>query len=369
MSDQKIKVLHLSSERSWRGGEQQIAYLIEELTKLGVDNYVAVKDQSKFQDYGMQKKLPVFPLPFRNTLDVGTALSIKKICRQHGIQLIHMHASKSHGIGVLSAALGCKVPLILSRRVDFVPKNNLITRWKYNHPSIKRILCVSNKINEIVRAYITQPEKSLTVHSGIDLSKFSQADTSHLLRDQYKISSDTMLIGNTSALEEHKDYFTFINTISFLVKRGRKVAAFIIGKGSLESELKNYVTEKGLDAVIHFTGFRDDITKILPELDIFLMTSNEEGLGTSVLDAFLARVAVVATQAGGIPEMVIHEKTGLLAPIADAETLAANIERLLSNAPLKRSLVDGAYQKVKEFSKEQTASKTLAVYRDVLSSR
>ena len=108
---------------------------------------------------------------------------------------------------------------------------------------------------------------------------------------------------------------------------------------------------------------------MLPCLDVFLMTSNEEGLGTSVLDAFLAKVVVVATAAGGIPEMVIHQESGLLAPVGDAEKLADHIGELISNTSLREQLVRGALQKVSGFSKEKTAQQTLDHYREVLSKK
>lgn len=362
-----MKVLHLSSEKGWRGGEQQIAYLIAELSKLGVKNYVAARKGSAFETYCINHDIIVFPLPFKNSLDLQTALAVKTISHEYRIELIHMHSSKSHGIGVLSAVFGNKIPLVLSRRVDFVPNQNWFTKWKYDHPSIKRVLCVSGKINEIMHRYLRRPEKSVTVHSGVDLSKFNRSGSiRNKLRDEFSIQDHHWIIGNSSALEAHKDYFTFIKTIEILQKKNIPIHAFIIGTGSLENALKTYVEQLSLQQHITFTGFRNDIHEILPSLDIFLMTSNEEGLGTSVLDAFLAGPAVVATAAGGIPEMVIHERTGLLAPVGDATALAMQIERLIKNGELKNRIVSGAAEKVKDFSKESTASKTFAIYQEVL---
>jgi L-malate glycosyltransferase len=174
-----------------------------------------------------------------------------------------------------------------------------------------------------------------------------------------------LLIGNTSALEDHKDYFTFIDTVA-LLKNGIDFKAFVIGDGSLTDELKKYASEKGVSAHIIFTGFRKDILKVLPALDIFLMTSKEEGLGTSILDAFAANVPVVATRAGGIPEMVLHEETGLLANIGDAKTLSDHIVSISSNASLRLTLINGATLKLDEFSKEKTAALTLAHYQEIL---
>jgi glycosyltransferase involved in cell wall biosynthesis len=361
-----IHVLHLSSEKGWRGGEQQIAYLIDEQQKHGLDVLVAARSGSSFETHCKKNNIPHVTVPFGNSYDIRTALAIKSICKGKNIDVVHMHSAKSHSVGVLAAWLGNNTPLILSRRVDFVPKSSFITRWKYNHSAIKKILCVSHKIKQIMQAYVRHPEKVVTVHSGVDLGKFSSKGSENILRDKYRLAPDTIIVGNTSALEKHKDYHTFINAISVLVKKNLPIKAFVIGSGSLESTLKRYVEEKGLKEYFIFTGFRNDIVRVLPSLNIFMITSNEEGLGTSVLDAFAAEIPVVATAAGGIPEMVIHEKTGLLAPIADAEQLAQHVERLIKDPDLKKRLIMQARQKLNEFSKQVMAAKTMDQYREVL---
>lgn len=175
-----------------------------------------------------------------------------------------------------------------------------------------------------------------------------------------------MLIGNTSALETHKDYYTFIDTIKNIAAKDINVIGFIIGQGSMLPELKKYASDAGVASRIIFTGFRTDVADCLSGLDVFLMTSLTEGLGTSVLDAFAAGVPVVATRAGGIPEMVIHGVTGMLAPLQDSQTLADYILRLIHDHELKKTIVLRARDKVQEFTKENTAKKTLEVYRQVL---
>lgn len=360
-----MKVLQLSSEKGWRGGEQQIAYLLDELAKADVENFVLARRNSEFEQYCEKKKIPVSGVAFNSSVDVRTAKAIKTICLENKIDLVHMHSSKSHSLGVLSSVLGNPVPLILSRRVDFVPKANWFTRWKYNHPAIKKILCVSGKIESIMREYVADPRKCVTVYSGVDLNRFRKSDRTKL-RTEFNIPADRFIIGNSSALEDHKDYKTFIRTIEILVKKNLPVIGFIMGSGSLENELRGLVKQLRLEDQIVFTGYRRDIQEILPGLDIFLMTSSEEGLGTSVLDAFVAGVPVVATAAGGIPEMVKHEMTGLVAPVRDAAKLAENIERLITDGELMASVMQGATRMVQNFSKERTAEKTLAQYIGVL---
>jgi L-malate glycosyltransferase len=361
-----MRILHLSSEKTWRGGEQQIAYLIDELQQHGIKNYVAARIDSVFEEHCKKNNIPCLPLPFRNSFDFQTALGIKKFCKEHRIDLVHMHSAKSHALGVIAGGLGNTTPLILSRRVVFPPKRNFLTRWKYNHRMIKRIVGVSDKITEIMSSYVNDPSKCVTVHSGIDLQKFSQPPKINTLRTQFNIGPETTLIGNTSALEYEKDYPTFIRVIKALHDNNIRVKGFIIGKGSLKEWLTKLIQDLGLQDVIHLTGFRKDIDQILPALDIFLITSTEEGLGTSVLDAFAAKVCVVATDAGGIPEMVKDNVTGMLRPIGDITKLSEAISTLIIDRDLRQRLITNASESLKEFSKARTAEKTLAIYQQVL---
>lgn len=363
-----MKILHLSSEATWRGGEQQIAYLIKELQQQGVDNFVACRHDSAFEKYCCEEDIPYRSFTFNGSTDLATALGIRNICREKKIDLAHIHSAKSHGLAVLSHLAGNTTPLILSRRVDFPIRSNVLTRWKYNHPSVKKIICVSEAIEKIVRRNISRPELCTTIHSGVDTNRFK--DSAGLLRTRYQIPESTLLIGNTSALADHKDYFTFIRTAEIFRKHEIPARFFMIGDGPERKKLEDDIQEKDLRNYVIMTGFLPNIDKILPELDIFLMTSEMEGLGTSVLDAFAAKVPVIATHAGGIPEMVIHQKTGLLTEIRDAEQLAAYLKLLVENQAQRSFLVGNAYRHLlTNFTKEKMAERTLNIYQEVLSDR
>lgn len=361
-----MNILHLSSEKTWRGGEQQIAYLIQELNVLGINNLVACRKDSAFEAHCRQHHIPYFSLPFSNSLDLRTAMGLRKICTKADIDLMHLHSSKSHGVAVLAAWLGNPTPMILSRRVDFPLKRNWLSQKKYNHPGILKIACVSDAIKVMVQKDIDEPAKAITIYSGIDLQKFSTDKTSRHLRKQYAIPDDHWLIGNTSAIASHKDYYTFVDTAAILVQQNFPAYYFIIGKGPQEENIRAYVAEKGLQDKIIFTGFLNNIPEVLPELDLFLMTSKTEGLGTSLLDAFASKVPVVATAAGGIPEIVKHEQSGLLVDVGDSHQLAKEVIRILQNPALNAQTVKGAFELVQEFDKRITAEKTLALYYNVL---
>ena len=360
-----MKVLHLSSEKSWRGGEQQIAYLIEEHKKLSINSFIASKKGSEFSKHCAFQGWEYIEAPFSNSIDLWSALTIRKYCKEKQIDIVHMHGSGSHGVGVISASLGNKAKLILSRRVDFQLKDNFLSKWKYKHPSIKKILCVSNKIKEIVSKSISNKTICQTIYSGIDLSKFAPGNKEHTLRKQFNIDQKSFLIGNTSALADHKDYFTFVDTAQAILEKKPNTSFIIFGKGPLEQEVKQYISEKGMNKEFTFTGFVDNIPMLLPQIDLFLMTSKTEGLGTSLLDAMACKIPIVATEAGGIPEIVINENTGLTAAIGDHQELAKLVIRIIENPSKGKILSDNAFSFVQKFDRKVTALQTLEVYREI----
>lgn len=360
-----LKILHISSEKSWRGGEQQIAYLIEETTKEGHECAVVCRSDSAFEKYCETKGITQVSRSFNGVNVFTTAVFLRFYAKKHKFALVHVHSAKSHLVAFISLLLGSKIPVVLSRRVDFIPSTNWLTRWRYNHRGIKRIVGVSHAISEIMREYIDKAkDRCVTVHDGIDINKFGQTLAS--FKETYNIAEDKRVVANTSALADHKDYFTFLDTVRVLLNRRKDVAFIIFGTGPMEHEIKDYAEQIRVKDNVIFAGFVKNLPQILPQLDVFLMTSKTEGLGTSILDAFACKVPVVATRAGGIPEAVIDGKTGLLAEVGDKEALADQVERLLDNPQLRKEVTDGASAHLAGFTKEAMAEKTIAIYKEIV---
>lgn len=362
-----MRVLHMSSEKGWRGGEQQLAYLLEDLSKKNVENILAVRAGSRLEKFSREKNVVCHTINFSYTVNLFSAFRIHQICRGERIDLIHLHSSKAQGVGALSTFFGNRVPMVLSRRVAFLPGNNILSKWKYNQGQIKKILCVSERIKKIMQQYVRDGSKCVTVYSGIDLKKFADItpDREFLLKE-FDLDPERKIIVTIGAIDESKDHVTFVDTIEKSVTAGYPVQGLIVGDGPMAVFLRHYVRKKGMERYVRFAGYRKDIGMLLTSADMFLMTSKQEGLGTSLLDAFLARVPVVATDAGGIPEIVRHMQTGLLAPVQDSSRLCENVVRLLTVTELRERLIDQAFAFVRDFSKEKTSSKTYKVYQEVL---
>ncbi len=361
---QEPKILHIVTALSWRGGEQQAAYLIEQL-KEKAQQWVLCSEGSEMAAYCERNKIEFFTQRKRSGLDLAYAKKIKSICSAKAIDLCHLHDAHAHSFSILAADLyRNKTPLMLSRRVDFPIKNKWTSRYKYNHPQIKKILCVSRMIQEITSKGIQDQTKLATVYSGIDLGKFGERKG--LLRKELGFSDSNFLIGNSSALADHKDYFTFLDTAELVLDKESEVQFLIFGDGPMKKQIQEYASQKKHTDRIHFLGFRKDIPQVLPDLDLFFISSKTEGLGTSILDAFACKVPVVATAAGGIPELVEDMKTGLLREVGDSQSLAKAICSILHKETNSAELTGQAWQKVQEFSKQVTAEKTWQQYLAII---
>ncbi len=281
--------------------------------------------------------------------------------------IIHVHDSHAHTFAVLAATLfGLKAKIVVSRRVDFPVKNSIFSKWKYNHRAIAKIICVSNKIKEITAPAIVRKNVLTTVYSGIDTSRFSETLQQAEIRSTLDIPSHSLLVGNVAALAPHKDYKTFIEAAKLIKSKRNDVHFLIIGDGPLRNEVKQWVLQSGIKSHIHLLGFREDVPQLLKALQVFMISSETEGLGTSILDAFASEVPVVATEAGGIPELVMHGKTGYLAPVKSPEKLAAGVLEILSNKAFADQLVQGATSHLKSFTKESMAASTRDEYIKLL---
>lgn len=363
-----MNVLHVSTPSSWRGGEQQVAYLVEALQAEGIRQWVLTPEGSELSRRINIAQEQICIYGKRGLLNLALASRIAGICRDHSIDLIHTHDSQAHSAAVVSAAVfGMRCPVVVSRRVDFAVSSNPFSRWKYNHPAVRRILCVSEEIERITKPAIRNTSVLEVVHSGIDLERYARpVEQAFDLRRELGLDPNTPLVGNLSALADHKDYPTWIRTARRLSRLEPNMRFIIAGTGPDEQLIRDQILQAGLQDTVFLLGFRKDVERLMQSLNVFLITSKTEGLGTIVLEALAAGVPVVATRAGGIPEMIIDGETGLLAPIGDDNTLAQSVLRIFTDTALRETLVAGGRKKAATFSFRNTAAKTLQAYRAVL---
>ena len=170
-----------------------------------------------------------------------------------------------------------------------------------------------------------------------------------------------------AALTREKDHSTFINTAFEVLKATKNVHFYIVGSGKEEQLINDLIAEKDLQNDITMLGFVREIDELIPQLDLLLFTSKSEGLGSTILDFFLAKKPVVATKCGGNEGFMINGVNGLLSEIGDVSSLSKQTIELINNSKLSAHLVQNAYELVtKRFSIEAMAQQTFDLYLETV---
>ncbi|WPR72504.1 glycosyltransferase [Flavobacterium sp. NG2] len=286
---------------------------------------------SRIFEVATQRNLQVVGIDYKSQFSIKTAKQLKKITRDFNANIVLLHNSKSHTLGVISSLFcGLKTPMILFRTMIKNIGTNFLNKFKYNYKGICKIVCISDPVVTELKKAIKKSEKLVVVGSVVDTDRFIGEHKTGFLHRELGIPLDYKIIGNVSAFEKVKDHYTWINAVEELHKRGLKAKYVLIGEGSLETSIKELVISKGLEKEVVFAGFRSDIHKCIPEFDLFLFTSKNEATGGVILESYASRVPVVAARAGGIPTVLIDNETGLLAEVGNPIDFADKVEQLLN---------------------------------------
>src|SRR5690606_19765601 len=230
-----MRVLHLSTARSWRGGEQQVAYLVKALDAMGVEQLVVCATGSPMHDFCQEQAVAHRTLGFRASVDPVNARRLARIARSWGPQLVHTHDSHGHTAAILATSLfGMKLPLVVSRRVDFPISSGLSARWKYGHAAVKRILCVSDALRAIMAGRLPLLGVFLSVRAGIGRARFAAGAGGRLHRERH-LAPSVPRVGIGAALAPHKDLFTFMRMAARLHQERPDVRDVLIGEGELRT--------------------------------------------------------------------------------------------------------------------------------------
>jgi glycosyltransferase involved in cell wall biosynthesis len=362
-----MKILHLNTERTWRGGEQQTLYLLQGLSSSGITSHLVSQPDSPMSRRAAKAQIEVIPVAMHGEVDLIAAGRIRSIIQKYNYDVIHSHTSHAHTLA-FAATLGLKVRRLVTRRVDFS-----IFRHSFLHLSgIKYrfmadfYVAISQKIKDVLVADGIDAERIFVIHSGIDPQRFS-ADRGDYLRSEFNLGSDEKIVINVAHLAGHKGQKYLVQAIPRVLDKIPNVRFFIIGKGELMADLKQLSASLGLNKKLVFTGFREDVGAFYNIADLFVMSSVQEGLGTSVLDALAVGKPVVAARSGGIPEIISDGETGRLVEAADPSALAKGIVDLLQQTNLAQKMAAQGQKVVRErFSIDAMVEQYVRVYQRIL---
>ncbi|MBI4446662.1 MAG: glycosyltransferase family 4 protein [Acidobacteria bacterium] len=366
---ESYRVFHIDTENTWRGGEKQVELLIRGLRKKGVECHLAAAPGGPLLKK-MYDWVPVLPLRMNNDLDFVAVARAALYCRDWRIRLIDAHTTRGHALGFWLKLLFPETLLVVHRRVDFPPPSHWGNRVLYLSRRVDQFVAISNHVAAILEKFGVGESRIAVIHSAVDPSPFQFVDRSEarasLLR-RLSVSSEVPLIGTAAHLAPHKDHATLFKALAILKKESVAFHCVIAGEGRLRRKLERMANDLEIARQLTFLGFHEDMPAFMRALDVFTLSSRTEGLGTAVLEAVHAGACVVATGAGGIPEMVTDGHSSLLCEPGNFQVLAQNLKRALENCELRERIAANARCGLQaRFLPEIMVSKTLSLYENLL---
>ncbi len=325
-------VLHVDTAATWRGGQNQVLLTATGMAARGTEVAIACRIGGELEARAGAAGAPVRPLPFRGDLWPPAILGLARLLRRERPAALLLHDPHAVSAGLVASRLAGRAALVAVRRVDF-PLRGAFSRAKY--AACDRVIVVSRAIGEVVEAGGVRAERLRLVHEGVP-DRVAAAGGREAL-EALGVPAGAPVVGNVAALTGHKDHATLVAAMALLRDRVPEARLVIAGEGELRPALEAQARELGLGDRVVLAGFRHDLDRLLPAFSVFCLSSRLEGLGTSLLDAMAFGLPVVATAAGGIPEVVEDGVTGRLVPPRDPAALADALAVALGDEERRRA--------------------------------
>lgn len=373
--ENRLTVFHLDDGKELRGGQRQMLYLVKELARLGHDNTVVCRHGSPLHAAALRKNFKTLTLPYYFEWDPVSALLLRRALKAlppaGTPPILHSHTGHTAAVSWLASA-GLDCVRVAHRRVDFVP-GSFTARYKYG--KAHSVIAISEAVKEILLKAGVPEEKIDVVNSTIDLDdtpwkpgefEAYRSAARAGLAAELGVPRDAFWAGSLIALVPHKDPENMVRAAALVLKDAPDTYFLVAGEGPLSEKTAHLARMLKIQDRFKLIGYRQDPYKVLAALDLFVLSSCEEGMGSVLVEAMNASLPIVATTAGGITDVVENGANGLTVPPRDPGALAAAALRLVKDPALRAALAAEAHRRREDFSSPRMAALTLKCYETAI---
>ena len=373
-----IKVLQVvvapngfNTKLSVTGPERRAANLAARWIQYDIEIVICYPSRGNMNEYFHAANLPVIDFEIGSKFNMAAVLKLRDIIRKYDVHLVHAQGPASLDLIVALACRLAGVRAVISRPVMIEDQVTYSPLRKFIYATIDRLITLK-LVNGLIavsragqlhmqRVCKVRPERIRLIHNGVNLNRFVQRQSSSA---DGKAPNHQVTLGMVAQLFPPKGWPDFIEVIDRLVQRNWHVKAMIVGEGQLRAELEADVIKRGLQDVITFTGFQDDVASLYQQMDIFLFTTHREGLSVAVIEGMASGVPFVATEVGGIREQIEEGVNGFVVPARDIEKLVEGCERLIGDPALRRQMGQRSHEMALErFSDQRMLEEHVEYYR------
>jgi glycosyltransferase involved in cell wall biosynthesis len=364
----KIRVAMFSNSPSRGGVEQHILTLLHSLDRSRFELFF-VCDPALLEI--LKNETPadvkVFAVELRAFSDFRGAFQFRAWLNLNKIDLVHCHMSWATLFGGTTAKLAGVPKVIETTHIREVWRKGWKSSYAFDRlisTAVDRYIAVSDANGEYLVNEKHLPQAKVTViKNGADLRQFVPRQSTNALRRQFGFTDDDLVILVPARLEEQKGHKYLIAAVAEARKSFADFHVVFLGSGALKAELLHQVESAGLSNTIHFVEFQSNMQEWFAMCSFAALPSLYEGLPLVAIEALACERTLVASAVDGTPEIVVHEKTGLLVPPAEPHSLANAILRLMSDEPLRNQLArNGRRYVVESFSIERQVAETESLY-------
>lgn len=376
MSD--VKVCHVAMGDLWAGAEVQLLALMTYLVRLhGFEWSVVLFNEGRLADELRKLPISVTVIPERHHSSLAIAFRLAKIFRQFGPDIVHTHKYKDSILGsivarcmgvphVIRVVHGMPEPFKGLRNVKmagYAIADRLVTTCY-----VDKVIAVSSDIEKVLlQTYGSN--RVVCIHNGIDLDAVHVTMQRADKRKEWHVDDQAVLVGTVGRLVPVKGHTILLEAFRILRQRHHNVRLIFVGDGPLRGFLETEAKRLGLDQSVIFSGHQERSYDFINMMDLFVLPSRHEGVPMVLLEAYALKRPVIASQVGGIPEVVTHAHSGLLVSPEDPEAFARAMSDLIEDQAKALAFGEAGRSQVEcEFSASIMADRTAGIYRSLCAS-
>lgn len=370
-----MRILYVVTAAEWGGAPNHVLQLVKYALRNGCEVGIVAACEPRFMNELSLMDVRIFPNPYfvrqiNPWKDLNALFVVFRAIKEFNPDIVHAHSTKAGLAARLSCAILKKPVIFTVHGWAFTEGQNFIKRMIFAFLErlaakfTTKFICVSKYDKELaIKWKITNPDKITVIHNGVDPTIFESPGSSSI-REDLGVGNLPIVVF-VGRLTIPKDPFTLIEAVKNLSYL--QFVLLVVGDGEFRIPLEKYVYENKLSKNIIFLGQRSDVPSILNASDIFVLSSLWEGLPYVVIEAMMSGLPVVATNVGGVSELVDDGITGFLVPPKDPYALADAIKKLIDDPKLRKKMGDlGRKKALDSFTLNKMLSQIWQVYYEVL---
>jgi glycosyltransferase involved in cell wall biosynthesis len=359
-----MRIFHIDRQHSWTGQINRLFNVANGASDRGHEAGIIASPGSQLAFRSREAGLNVQTFPMRAWQFYPSILRVARYLHGKRVDILHCHGARDHVLSLIAARLASVKHVVRTKHNHNRLKSGCLSRFLYRKCS--KVVAVSEYTKQLLIEDGIAGTHVETIYTGVDIDRFKPRPKVSDLTKGLKIAEEEFVVGCVSSLHVRKGIEETLRAFKILrdALPGRKIRCLLVGKkwqrwAALAEEL-------GIRDQVIFTGFRRDVADLLSLLDIYVLPSRDEGLGTSIIEAMAMGLPVVASNVGGIPEAVTKE-SGVIVPPGNPDSLAEALKRLVEDNQRRKALGKAASERARtEFSVKRLIDRTVNLYERLL---